>query len=111
MWSSARQLIQCPVARSFISARRGPVFVKCPASPHFPPLSPGRTRDKPPGLNALTDVCVLQPGPVRCQLGYLLLQGLPVMAAVPATWESLPLGPKWAMKQKGLAVTESVSFL
>lgn len=56
-------------------------------------------------------MCVLQPGPVRCQLGYLLLQGLPVMAAVPATWESLPLGPKWAMKQKGLAVTESVSFL
>lgn len=56
-------------------------------------------------------MCELQPSTARCQLGYLLLQGLPVMAAVPATWESLPPGPKWAMKQKGLVVTGGVSFL
>lgn len=56
-------------------------------------------------------MCELQPSTVRCQLGYLLLQGLPMMAAVPATWESLPPGPKWATKQKGLVVTGRVSFL
>lgn len=33
------------------------------------------------------------------------------MATVPATWESLPPGPKWAMRQKGLVVTGRVSFL
>lgn len=33
------------------------------------------------------------------------------MAAVPATWESLPPGPKWAMRQMGLVVTGGVSFL
>lgn len=39
---------------------------------------------------------------MNCQLGYRFLQGLPVMATAPATWGSLPPGPKWAMKQEDL---------
>lgn len=89
-----------PCAPSFISACRGPVFVKGPASLHFPPLSPRGTRVGPPGLNTLS-VHELRLGTVYCQPGYLHLQGLPRMDADPAAWASVPPGPKWSVWQEG----------